>query len=183
MRLHPTTTHRRHLLVATALVLGVLTTGCKPWGPVTSQYNGHTVVSGEGYTNISASRVSDTLTITDTLNDGNSVYGSARYYFWLAGSSGDWAWRQTAGDATPKASAAENRQPTGLPFRVIPTCPPSSGARGCDSELKRFILSSTYCVGRHTGGARVRSTHRAHRCRYRLSTQGIGRGPVSEPGH
>ena len=48
MRLHPTTTHRRHLLVATALVLGVLTTGCKPWGPVTSQYNGHTVVSGEG---------------------------------------------------------------------------------------------------------------------------------------
>ena len=102
MRLHPTTTHRRHLLVATALVLGVLTTGCKPWGPVTSQYNGHTVVSGEGYTNISASRVSDTLTITDTLNDGNSVYGSARYYFWLAGSSGDWAWRQTAGDATPE---------------------------------------------------------------------------------
>lgn len=97
------TTKLKVAVVATALA-GLLT-GCRPWGPVSSSYNGHTVVKGSGYTNISPQSVSDHITVTDTLSDGNSVHGHVSFQFYklVHDSLGDthWEWVDVHEHSTP----------------------------------------------------------------------------------
>ena len=87
----------------------MLASGCDAWGPLTSTYNGNTVVRASGYTNKTSQGVSDTFELQDPINDGNSVYGSARYLFWEAGTDGVYRWYTEAQDATPEIS---NRKAT-----------------------------------------------------------------------
>ncbi len=74
-------------------------------GPVTSSYNGHTVVKASGYTNISPQSVADHLTVTDTLSDGNAVHGHVSFQFYerVTSSLGDshWEWVDVHQHSTP----------------------------------------------------------------------------------
>lgn len=96
---------RRLALATAAIVVASLATGCNAWGPVTSSYHGHTVVKGDGFANKTAQDVSDSLHVTDTLNDGNSVYGHVDFQFWESSPDGfggtDWSWTTAHGHSTP----------------------------------------------------------------------------------
>ena len=107
----PRTSKRRvrRSLVIVAVAVTMLASGCDAWGPLTSTYNGNTVVRASGYTNKTAQGVSDTFELQDPINDGNSVYGSARYLFWEAGTDGVYRWYTEAQDATQEIS---NRKAT-----------------------------------------------------------------------
>lgn len=106
---HAKRADRRLLVAAVALTVSMLTTGCQPWGPLTSRYKGHTVVSATGYTNKNAQNVSDTFNLVDPINDGNSVYGKVDYLFWERGIDGVYRWTLEAHDSTPEIS---NRKAT-----------------------------------------------------------------------
>lgn len=55
------------------------------WGPVSSVYQGDTVVTGSGSFYNSGSTVNSRMTITDNLAlDGNNVYGTTWFYRWTA---------------------------------------------------------------------------------------------------
>jgi hypothetical protein len=94
----------RRAHVNVAIAVSVHASGCDGWGPLTSTYNGNTVVRASGYTNKSAQGVTDTFELQDPISDGNSVYGSARYLFWKSGSDGVYRWYTEAQDATPEIS-------------------------------------------------------------------------------
>jgi hypothetical protein len=54
------------------------------WGTITSSYDGRVRVQGNGnHYNSGGSRAANTMTIKDRANDGNSVYGSTTFYYWL----------------------------------------------------------------------------------------------------
>ena len=63
------------------------------WGPITSSYDGRVRVEGAGnHYNDRGVNAANTMTIKDRSNDGNSVYGSTVFYFWVESSSGNMVW-------------------------------------------------------------------------------------------
>ena len=63
------------------------------WGPVTSTYDGKVRVEGSGnHYNSSGVNAANTMTIKDKSNDGNNVYGSTSFYFWVQSSTGQMVW-------------------------------------------------------------------------------------------
>ena len=69
------------------------------WGPVTSSYDGKVRVEGSGsHYNDRGVNAANRMTIRDRANDGNNVYGSTVFYFWVESSSGLMVW----GDARHK---------------------------------------------------------------------------------
>jgi len=51
------------------------------WGPISSYYNGSKVVSGSGDFTGGTRVASGTITVTDSKNDGNAVYGKTRFEY------------------------------------------------------------------------------------------------------
>jgi hypothetical protein len=71
------------------------------WGPVTSTYNGKVRVEGSGsHYNSSGVNAATKMTVKDRADDGNSVYGSTMFYFWVQSSTGQMVW----GDARRKTT-------------------------------------------------------------------------------
>jgi hypothetical protein len=63
------------------------------WGPVTSKYDGKIRVEGSGnHYNDRGVNAANKMTIRDRMNDGNNVYGSTVFYFWVQNTSGQMVW-------------------------------------------------------------------------------------------
>lgn len=94
--------------VGLAAVIGLAAAGSASavnWGPISSVYNGSTVVSGRGtFVNQGNASAVTSFTITDSKNDGNNVYGAQNGYIWDKGASQPvtWDWRYKSGGSTPQ---------------------------------------------------------------------------------
>lgn len=113
-----------------AAVIGLAAAGSASavnWGPISSVYNGSTVVSGRGtFTNAGIANAVTSLTITDSKNDGNNVYGNVAFYLWdrpPAGTTWDWQWM--AGKSTPEF--ANTTQTHSLSFELRATATKARG--------------------------------------------------------
>lgn len=75
------------------------------WGPVTSSYDGRVRVEGAGsHYNDRGVNAANTMTVKDRSNDGNSVYGSTVFYFWVESSSGQMVWGDRRSKSTGEVS-------------------------------------------------------------------------------
>lgn len=76
----------RRALAASVVVIAlvVLTTGpaamASGWGPFTSTYNGNTVVDIRGNISMNGTIAVNALQLTDTRNDGNTVYAKGKWW-------------------------------------------------------------------------------------------------------
>ena len=89
---------RRSLLITAVaacatLLAAPVVDATSSWGPITSTYNGSEVVRGSGSFTDGGANASATMTVQDSKNDGNSVYGKTRfqYKFYNTG-TGSYVW-------------------------------------------------------------------------------------------
>ena len=73
----------RRVLLASAMTLAL--TACNPstkWGPITSYYDGQMRVSASGTASVlPTSQVQNNIVLSDTRQDGNSVYATTYWWF------------------------------------------------------------------------------------------------------
>jgi len=75
-------TGRALVLVAATVVAASACEAPRAWGPNASFYNSNKVVEGWGeYYNDRATYARSRMTVADSLNDGNTVYGKTGFYF------------------------------------------------------------------------------------------------------
>ena len=75
----------RSALVATLVLVSVVATGCKQWGPLESIYNGSVRVRANGSAYLERSqRAVNSLRLEDPSNDGNTVYARTTFSWYYA---------------------------------------------------------------------------------------------------
>ena len=81
------------VLSAAGFVAGTPAVRAANWGTVTSTYDGRVRVEGRGnHFNDRGINAANTMTVVDRANDGNNVYGSTVFSFWVESATGHMGW-------------------------------------------------------------------------------------------